>query len=109
MAHLCILNFFKIFSTFTDSRCFSAHQRQLTRAHAPLPVAFDLEHIHSCLLQKKLDTLNSTDIDGTSYEQSIRKMIAEHKSHHDQLLLDSHQEVKKEEGRVQQSGHSHCG
>jgi hypothetical protein len=53
--------------------------------------------------------LNGNDIDGTSYEQSIHEIIAEHKSHHDQLLLDSHQEAKKEEGRVHKNGQSHCG
>lgn len=38
-----------------------------------------------------------THIEGTCYEDSIREMIAEHKSHHDQLLFNSFEEEKKEE------------
>ena len=36
-------------------------------------------------------------IDGPCYEDSIREMIAEHKSHHGQLFFDSSEEEKKEE------------
>lgn len=92
------------FSSESLERVLYVRQGEMAHAvpsHCDVIVSDKATTCHILALRSKTCTstplVSLTHIDGTCYEDSIREMIVEHKSHHDQLFFNSFKEEKKEE------------